>query len=239
MENGKKWKDDSGLKADNSLKSCYFTLTNPFDLPLQIFPLMAGLNHQTICCYSGWNPHFIDISALDNRHSNAFTERFTPAGLHFHFLSASLLVLDSDVLFSLHFLWNFRCLLPFRVLSISQCWPESRVSDCIAVFLIIALSHLNHGSFIQRQSISALANAFKETVEVTGSGDAFKSNLGFQILRKYLTDQIHGFQEHRKHGIEFIEICDCKLQCRLFHPSHNEGKTSEYRMKNVKQVVWN
>jgi hypothetical protein len=55
MWNRKKTNDDSGLKADDNLERCHFTLKNPFNLPVKIFPLTAEVNDQTIRCYSGWD----------------------------------------------------------------------------------------------------------------------------------------------------------------------------------------
>jgi hypothetical protein len=85
----KKWKDDSGLMVADSLKCSHFRLTNLFNLTLQIFPLATDLNDQTICCYFGWNPHFIEISPFANCNSNAFREIFTLSVVDFRFLSAS------------------------------------------------------------------------------------------------------------------------------------------------------
>jgi hypothetical protein len=66
MWKGRKGNDNNGLTADDDLKSCYFTLKNPFNLPPNIFPLTAEIKHQTIRCYSGWDSHFIDISVFDD-----------------------------------------------------------------------------------------------------------------------------------------------------------------------------
>jgi hypothetical protein len=66
----RKGNDNISLKADDDLKSCYFTLKNPYNLPLNIFPLTAEVNHQTIRCYSGWDSHFIDIYVFDNCNAN-------------------------------------------------------------------------------------------------------------------------------------------------------------------------
>jgi hypothetical protein len=73
MWNGKKWNNNNGLTADDNLNSCHFTLKNPFDLPLMLFPLTAEVKHQTIRCYSGWDLHFIDISVFDKCNANTFS----------------------------------------------------------------------------------------------------------------------------------------------------------------------
>jgi hypothetical protein len=66
------WESRGTWKADESLKSFLFTLTNPHKVPARRFTLKAEMKDKAIYCNSYWGPHFWDIGVPD--HCNANTD---------------------------------------------------------------------------------------------------------------------------------------------------------------------
>jgi hypothetical protein len=73
--NGKYGSENNCWKADPSLRSFLFTLTNPHDVPPRKFALRAEWKDHGIVCRSQTGPRFGDIAVSDN--SNANTESAT------------------------------------------------------------------------------------------------------------------------------------------------------------------
>jgi hypothetical protein len=68
-------------KADDSLKSFLFTLTNPHNIPARIFALRAEKKHQAIWCWSEGGPRFKDIGI--NNYCNTHTNSWTSLGFSY------------------------------------------------------------------------------------------------------------------------------------------------------------
>jgi hypothetical protein len=72
-----KWGDENNLpKADDSLKSCLFTLKNPHNIPARRFALNAERKHEAIRCDSGRGPVFgggIAVSGNCNANTASWT----------------------------------------------------------------------------------------------------------------------------------------------------------------------
>jgi hypothetical protein len=87
--NGKDVDEDTTVKADPSLKSFLFTLTNPHNVPARKFALKAEKKDKAIACDSDGGPHFDEIGV--GNYSNVFNGSF-PYGLGLSYINDTGLV---------------------------------------------------------------------------------------------------------------------------------------------------
>jgi hypothetical protein len=98
--NGKDGKEDNRLKADDRLRSFFFTLMNPHNIAARRFALKAEEKWQAIDCDSKWCPCFSDSGVSDD--CNANTWSFTWLGR----VSTNDTGLDGDTVFTGS--WHFQ-----------------------------------------------------------------------------------------------------------------------------------
>jgi hypothetical protein len=70
------WDSNSGVRADDSLKSFLFTLKNPNNIPAKRFALKAERKGEAIYCGSESGPHFRNLAVCDDCNLHTYSTTF-------------------------------------------------------------------------------------------------------------------------------------------------------------------